>query len=372
MLEEQFDLVVHQLYGAVEHPAALKTAFDALAHGLGLDGWALVRLGDVVDVAVMGGPCWEADGSPQYLSCYEAIAPLAALAALSPVGEVLVSHAHFSMQGPSSGVGPAPADVPADALHWAMTWCAHHTDDQPHVACLLRAKSRGPFGLAECGLTCRFAGHLQQVLRLGERVGQRALQAAAAEAAVDSTALAVFGLDDSGRVRYANRRARGMAGTGRFLQVQEGHLCLPDADSQAWLLATLHGTGEPPSASTHLLRDAEGRSPEALTLIPLHGSNTAWLALLTPLHARRIATVRQLGQTFSLTPAEARLARALAIGASLESYADEARIKVTTAKAQLRSVMDKTGAERQSGVVRIVSALPPVRHGRDEQPQRSA
>jgi DNA-binding CsgD family transcriptional regulator/PAS domain-containing protein len=69
-----------------------------------------------------------------------------------------------------------------------------------------------------------------------------------------------------------------------------------------------------------------------------------------PLPAERLCRV------FGLTPAEARLAAALAGGSTLGQYADRARIKIGTARWYLKQVLAKTGAHRQSELVRNVIA----------------
>jgi DNA-binding CsgD family transcriptional regulator len=69
-----------------------------------------------------------------------------------------------------------------------------------------------------------------------------------------------------------------------------------------------------------------------------------------PLPAERLCRV------FGLTPAEAKLAAALAGGSSLGQYADRARIKIGTARWYLKQVLAKTGVHRQSELVRNVIA----------------
>ena len=69
-----------------------------------------------------------------------------------------------------------------------------------------------------------------------------------------------------------------------------------------------------------------------------------------PLPAERLCRV------FGLTPAEAKLAAALAGGSTLGQYADRASIKIGTARWYLKQVLAKTGVHRQSELVRNVIA----------------
>lgn len=85
------------------------------------------------------------------------------------------------------------------------------------------------------------------------------------------------------------------------------------------------------------------------------------LCLVAPLDRRRFATARQLMDMFGLSAAEARLARALCHGDSLEDYAADQGLKLPTVKTQLRSIFAKTGTERQASLIRLISGVPVIR-----------
>ena len=57
-------------------------------------------------------------------------------------------------------------------------------------------------------------------------------------------------------------------------------------------------------------------------------------------------------EAFNLTPAQHRLVMALVSGHTLNSYSETAGISVNTARNQLRQVFHKTGASRQSELIR--------------------
>jgi DNA-binding CsgD family transcriptional regulator len=67
------------------------------------------------------------------------------------------------------------------------------------------------------------------------------------------------------------------------------------------------------------------------------------------------AEVAMLRTTFGLTAAEARLALRLAAGSTLADAADAFGVTQNTVRAQLRAVFDKTGARRQSELVRLLN-----------------
>lgn len=62
-------------------------------------------------------------------------------------------------------------------------------------------------------------------------------------------------------------------------------------------------------------------------------------------------------ESFGLTPAEARLARKLRDGRSLQDAADDMSVSINTVRNQLRAVFDKMGLKRQSDLVRALTEL---------------
>jgi DNA-binding CsgD family transcriptional regulator len=60
---------------------------------------------------------------------------------------------------------------------------------------------------------------------------------------------------------------------------------------------------------------------------------------------------------FDLTPAEARLLRALATGMRLQLYAESIGVQASTVRSQLKSIFNKTGTTRQAELVGIVASI---------------
>jgi DNA-binding CsgD family transcriptional regulator len=90
------------------------------------------------------------------------------------------------------------------------------------------------------------------------------------------------------------------------------------------------------------------RVPEAIAAGPLNVRQV--LDFPTPSEAQ----VRAL---LDLTVAEARLARLLASGDTLEVVAQKLCIKLTTARSQLAAIFSKTGIRRQAKLVAILSRI---------------
>jgi DNA-binding CsgD family transcriptional regulator len=73
---------------------------------------------------------------------------------------------------------------------------------------------------------------------------------------------------------------------------------------------------------------------------------------------RPIIPSKLLKELFGLTRAEATLASALACGQSVSDYAEAARISEETARSHVKKILAKTGTNRQSELVALISSGP--------------
>lgn len=180
-------------------------------------------------------------------------------------------------------------------------------------------------------------------------------------------------LTPGARILDCDQRGQSFLRTGGLLSVFRNKLRCDEQSQNAKLQAAIAKTAKTGRATTLLLFPL-GCSEQRYSLvlvrlnkrIPSSGSTTEIspdnvLCLVAPLDRRRIATANQLMDLFGLSAAEARLARALCHGDSLEEYATDQGLKLPTVKTQLRSIFAKTGTERQSSLVRVLSGVPVVR-----------
>jgi DNA-binding CsgD family transcriptional regulator len=68
-----------------------------------------------------------------------------------------------------------------------------------------------------------------------------------------------------------------------------------------------------------------------------------------------------LRAAFGLTPAEARLARQIARGDSLEDIAERHQVSLGTVRVQLKSLFQKTQTHRQAQLVSLLARLGQLR-----------
>ena len=111
------------------------------------------------------------------------------------------------------------------------------------------------------------------------------------------------------------------------------------------------------------IKDKEAHAHLVAHLIPISGScqdvfNRGYAVLvITPSFKTPIPNVDVIRSLFDLTPAEARIARGLATGYSLDELAAKSNVAKSTVRTQLRGVLEKTGNSRQAELVTMMTSL---------------
>jgi DNA-binding CsgD family transcriptional regulator len=83
--------------------------------------------------------------------------------------------------------------------------------------------------------------------------------------------------------------------------------------------------------------------------------------VLTPVTLPQAPPVELVQSLFDLTPAEARVARSLAAGKTVDDIASDGGISTNTIRTQVRGVLEKTGCNRQADVVALLTAIASTR-----------
>nr|MBL8412028.1 helix-turn-helix transcriptional regulator [Dechloromonas sp.] len=196
-----------------------------------------------------------------------------------------------------------------------------------------------------------------------------------AVSSANTSHVAAILLDPGGKVLDCDQRGESFLKAGKILHIQGGELHCSDPSLQAHFMAALRETAAVGRTTNLLLHAPE--TPErriSLTLTRMQPRATGNLSedvlrapdilcLVAPLDARRIATARQLMDIFGLSAAEARLARAICHGDSVEEYARDQGLRLPTVRTQLSAIFNKTGTDRQASLVRLIAGIPVVRDG---------
>jgi DNA-binding CsgD family transcriptional regulator len=83
--------------------------------------------------------------------------------------------------------------------------------------------------------------------------------------------------------------------------------------------------------------------------------------VLTPVTLPQAPPVELVQSLFDLTPAEARVARGLASGKTVEDIATDGGTSANTIRTHVRGVLEKTGCNRQTDIVALLTAISSTR-----------
>jgi DNA-binding CsgD family transcriptional regulator len=98
-----------------------------------------------------------------------------------------------------------------------------------------------------------------------------------------------------------------------------------------------------------------------LHLVPVRGaahdlfSGAEAILAVTPVIPRQVPTAEVIQGLFDLTPAEAKVARAIAELQTVERIADTFGLSRETVRTQLKSVLAKTGVGRQADLTALLA-----------------
>lgn len=374
---EEYDRLVGQLYEAALDPLRLREVLTALTRWLDGDtchlvGWE-VPSGAPLLSTLIG---LDEEIGTAYVAHYAAIDPRRLLAQdrLS-TGELLLCHEHFDARFVSRSEFFQDFLLPIGVRY---TLASTLINDEARVIQIAfhRRLGHAHFSPREAYYLDRLIPHLQRAIGLMLRWNDQYQQSLFMASGLAATALALIAVDRAGRLLYCNPSGDALLREGEVIRLRDGLLCLGKgsrkngSEDLANAISETARSGRPLNLLLGAGKHPHRRYSLTLTAIPKHGIMPALasvsvasgvLCVLAPLDRRRVATTRQLIELLGLSAAEARLARALASGESLEDYARESDLRLPTVKTQLRSIFAKTACDRQASLMRLITAIPPVR-----------
>lgn len=240
---------------------------------------------------------------------------------------------------------------------------------------LYRAPSAKAFAREEAALVQRCLPHLQRAVRL-----RKALQTGVAGVRdwsarlLDQLTFAVFLLNGSRRVVYANLAAEGMVSKGDGLTVRHARLYAAESDDDHRLQAAMTRALQADAGGDDFaISRPSGCAPYLTIVAPLSeraavdgGAVRAAVYVTDPkLAPTEIAD--RLRAFFRLTFAETRVAQGLLGDRSSTEIAELHRLSVETVRSQIKSLLARTGTSRQGELLNLLHkalALPRREGGR--------
>jgi DNA-binding CsgD family transcriptional regulator len=122
-----------------------------------------------------------------------------------------------------------------------------------------------------------------------------------------------------------------------------------------------------PGVRSFPVRDLDTDAMMVVHVIPIRLSardifiRCAAVLVLTPVTMPQAPPVELVRSLFDLTPAEARVARNLASGKTVDDIASDGSISPNTIRTQIRGILEKTGCTRQADVVALLTGISSAR-----------
>jgi DNA-binding CsgD family transcriptional regulator len=214
--------------------------------------------------------------------------------------------------------------------------------------------------------------HIRKALEIRHVLGVAQQRLAGAEAMVDASATATLLLNRQGRVLHRNAAAERLLQQSDALTLRDGVLSATGAHSRESLGRLFHDAALPvspnwqstPARALSLERPGR-RQPLQLLASPLPPasrvrSNAELVLLVTDPEEPVNYPDDVLRALYGLTPAQTDVANGLLTGYTLEEIACLRKVSIGTVRQQLKSILSKTGASRQSDLVRLLMTLPPA------------
>jgi DNA-binding CsgD family transcriptional regulator len=244
---------------------------------------------------------------------------------------------------------------------WGMATAIPMPTGENAMFVLSRRTERGPFERASADRLDELRPHLARSVLISARLQlERARVAGEALAALGVPAL-VF--NETGKVLAANSLIEALSGFLRWRAFDRVSLKDKGADRLLQDAVATIDSESGPEVRSFPVHDAEAEGTMVAHIIPIRLSARdiflrcfAVLAL-TPVSRPQAPPVELVQSLFDLTPAEARIARSLACGKTVEAIATEGGVSLTTVRSQVRGVLAKTGCERQAEVVALLTGI---------------
>ncbi|MDF3214501.1 helix-turn-helix transcriptional regulator [Mesorhizobium sp. M7A.F.Ca.CA.001.09.2.1] len=317
------------------------------------------------------------DHDPEFSSqqCFEALMrdPLAAAAAALPVGKVT----RWPMMLDETAFRRRELWQdwfrPRDMYHGLV--CNLLTANGAQwVLDIHRGSRQDMFGADEMGLFQKIVPH---VLRAGQ-IGQQLERTAALASAFSHLPFGVFVVNGHQQIARMNEAAEEMLmRPDSPLRLRDGMIVAANAEDAQLLqrlvvdACTLPDGAMPGTGGTLLIpshRQRSGLARLVLSVAPFVDARTYGLAsercaviMVTEVARRNTESFElHVRELFDLTPAEARLATALASGRSLKEAADSSNITVKTGRTYLERIFSRTRTRQQSELVALLKSTEPL------------
>jgi DNA-binding CsgD family transcriptional regulator len=246
-----------------------------------------------------------------------------------------------------------------------LGWCAATairlpTGDELFL-CVEREHARGPVEATAIEQLDALRPHLARSALIAARLQLERVRAASAMLA--SIGLPALVFDRAGRVLVANELLERPSDHVHWRA--QARFALKDSKADALLrraMETLQADGAGSNRSFPV------RGPDAQVALIAHVvpirrsardlfSQSVGVLILMPAKTPQAPSVELVQSLFDLTAAEARVARSLTMGQTVDEIASENGVSSHTVRTQVRGVLEKTGSRRQADVIALLGGI---------------
>lgn len=246
-------------------------------------------------------------------------------------------------------------------LGWSMGAVLPEPSGHTLVFDFLRETSDGPFSQQALDHINSLKGDLARAALISSRMIFRQAQSITATLSLIGLPAAV--LSDDNRVLAMNDDMEALA--PRIRTGATNRISLKNAAANGLVHTALEqlSTARVSTVQSIPLAAEEDAPALILHLMPVRRnardifSRSLAVLIATPVGAAGPPDMRVLSGLFDLTPGEARVARELATGASLEAVAIKLGLRLETVRTYLKRIFLKTGTRRQAELTRMLSGL---------------
>jgi DNA-binding CsgD family transcriptional regulator/PAS domain-containing protein len=248
-----------------------------------------------------------------------------------------------------------------NGMGWAAATAIKIPTGDVVVLSLERERARGPVDLGAIPHLDALRPHIARSALLSARLQLE-------RARVASETLALLGLpalvlDVGGRVVTANKAAEALDGYLRWGaqdRVAMGDAAVNSLFRQA---VTSLGSNTDAPVRSFAIRGTEALPAMIAHLIPICGTardlfvRCAAILVLMPVTMPQAPPIELVQSLFDLTPAEARVARSLVSGDTVDEIAAQGGVSPHTVRTQVRGILGKTGCRRQTEMVALLAGV---------------
>jgi DNA-binding CsgD family transcriptional regulator len=248
-------------------------------------------------------------------------------------------------------------------IGWAAGTAIPIPTGENAILIISRQIDRGPVGPALVQRLDALRPHLARSILMAARLQlERARMASETLAALGVPALV---LDHQGKVLAANHLIEALTDHVQWRALDR--VSLKDRIADKLLRHAIAADLTSGAVCSFPIRDADALAAMIAHIVPIRLSardifvRCAAALVLTPIALPDAPSVELVQSLFDLTAAEARVARELTVGKTVQGIASEGGISINTIRTHVRGVLEKTGCNRQVDVVALLTAISSAR-----------